>query len=76
MRISSIPRSIKESFATESDKEDASITKRILQHLSMLLGKAFANLMVYQSVQSGSAHFISYTSDKGECKEQTPTLWL
>lgn len=39
----------------------------------MLLGKAFAVLMVYQSAQGGRAHFISHTTDKGEDKEQ---IWL
>lgn len=29
-RISSVPSHVKESFATESDREDTSITRRIL----------------------------------------------
>lgn len=42
----------------------------------MLLGKAFAILMVYQSAWGGRAHFVSDTTDKGEGKEQIPTPWL
>lgn len=73
-RTGSVPRHIKESFVTESDREDAPITKRILQHLSVLLGKAFTILMAYQGFQGGRAHFVSHTT-KGEGKEQTPTLY-
>ena len=75
-RISSIPSHIKESFATESDREDTSITKRILLHLSTLLGKAFKILMACHSLQGGKAQFVAHTTDKGKGKEQTAMLRL
>lgn len=75
-RISSDPSHIKESFATTSDREDTSITLRILQHLSMLLGKAFKILMACQIVQGGRAQFVAHETGKGKGKEQTAMLWL
>ena len=75
-RISSVPSHVKESFATESDREDTSITRRILQHLGMLVGKSFKILVACQSVQGGRAQSVTHRTDKGKGKEQTAMLWL
>lgn len=69
-RINSVPSHIKESFAIKSDREDPSITERILQHPCVLAGKACELLMACQSVPGGRAKFVAHMTDKSKGKEQ------
>jgi len=43
---------------------DSSVTKRILYHLSTLLGRAFQILLACQSVHGGSAQCVAHATDK------------